>query len=254
MQVGTDDCAVAQVLNPDGASSVVVVCEHASNRIPSEFGDLGLARDLLESHIAWDPGALGVASHLGALLSARTVASKVSRLVYDCNRAPEAPDAIPERSEIYDIPGNINLPPDAREARVNAYYRPFERLMMETLESDPGVGELVTIHSFTPVYKGERRDVEIGILHEADRRLADAMLRLAGAFTDRVVRRNAPYGPEDGVTHTLKRHGIAGGFANVMIELRSDLIATGEQQREMAEMLGRWIGASIAELNQGGGR
>lgn len=252
MQAKTDEAPVAEVLNRSAKSGVLFVCEHASNYIPTAFNDLGLPADLLDSHITWDPGALGVAEHCSRLLSARLVVSKVSRLLYDCNRTPDAPDAIPERSEIHDIPGNQRLSANARGARVRDYYRPFEALLSETLRARPDVEQLVTIHSFTPIYGGRRRDVEIGVLHETDRRLADAMLLLASEHTRCAVRRNAPYGPEDGVTHTLRQHGNKRGIPNVMLEIRNDLIVSTDQQERMAEMLCRWLSASIEAISKGG--
>ncbi len=252
MQAKTVEAPVADVLNPSGKAGVLLVCEHASNRIPAAFNDLGLPAHLLDSHIAWDPGALSVAQHCCRLLSARLVVSTVSRLLYDCNRAPDAPDAIPEFSELYEIPGNKQLSETSRDTRVRDYYRPFEVLLSGMLRSHPAVQQLVTIHSFTPIYNGQKRDVEIGVLHETDRRLADAMLKLAGDYAQFSVHRNAPYGPENGVTHTLKQHGDEHGIPNVMLEIRNDLIATSSQQRSVAEMLSRWLKASIVAISEGG--
>jgi predicted N-formylglutamate amidohydrolase len=110
---------------------------------------------------------------------------------------------------------------------------------------------IVTIHSFTPVYHGQHRAVEIGVLHDSDARLADAMLDIAGRHTPLNVLRNAPYGPQDGVTHTLKEHAIRSGHLNVMIEIRSDLIETQRQQTDMAAMLAGWIAAAVTTA-QGG--
>ena len=93
------------------------------------------------------------------------------------------------------------------------------------------------MHSFTPVYFGKPRAVEIGILHDADTRLADAMLAAAGEKSLYDTRRNEPYGPEDGVTHTLKEHGLANGLPNVMIEVRNDLIKDEAGQGVVADYL-----------------
>ena len=105
---------------------------------------------------------------------------------------------------------------------------------------------IVTVHSFTPIYHGKPRNVEIGILHDSDTRLADAMLAVASEFTDLNVERNEPYGPQDGVTHTLKEHGLAHGHPHVMLEIRNDLITTEAEQRQMAEMISNWLRAAMA--------
>ena len=90
---------VAVVDNPQGRSPILLICEHASNRLPSRYGTLGLAPSDLESHIAWDPGALGVAQELSRLLDAPLIHASVSRLVLDLNREPSAPDSICTLSE-----------------------------------------------------------------------------------------------------------------------------------------------------------
>lgn len=235
------------VENPSGAGRWVLVCEHAGNWLPPELGGLGLSPALLTSHIAWDPGALAVAREMARVLDAPLVAQLTSRLLYDCNRPPASPGAMPEVSEIHRIPGNAGLSPAERERRTSAVYRPFHDEVAAVVDrqcravGDPAV---VTVHSFTPVFKGVRREVEVGILHDADARLADAVL--ATAETDLVVRRNEPYGPADGVTHTLRMHALPRGLANVMIEVRNDLLAGAAEQAAMAARLAGWLAAARA--------
>jgi predicted N-formylglutamate amidohydrolase len=245
-EVADEPCTLT---NPGGGSSIVLVCEHASNRIPTEYNNLGLDDATRTSHIAWDPGASAVAGALSTLLDAKLVQSTISRLVYDCNRPPEAADCIPAKSEIYEVPGNQWLQDDDRAHRVDMAYRPFQRLLARTLESisEPA---LVTIHSFTPIYFGARRATEIGILHDADSRLADEMLRISADTLPGLVERNRPYGPADGVTHTLKEHAIEKGRLNVMIEIRNDLIATSAQQEEMAKAVGKALAMALTNLGR----
>ncbi|MBM2293701.1 N-formylglutamate amidohydrolase [Sulfitobacter pseudonitzschiae] len=242
---------IAQTINSSGTSSVVLVCEHASCFIPEALDGLGLSDAAKVSHAAWDPGALGVARQIAKRLDAVLVASCVSRLVYDCNRPPEAPGAMPAKSEIFDVPGNAALTTDQRADRAATYYVPFRDLLVQTVAARPAP-VLVTIHSFTPVYNGTPRAVEIGVLHDADTRLADAMLDIATAHTSADVQRNAPYGPGDGVTHTLQVHGTAHGHPNVMIEVRNDLIQTEEQQAQMGDMLAEWLNDACGKLNAQG--
>jgi predicted N-formylglutamate amidohydrolase len=238
----------AEVLNATGSSPVLLVCEHGSSFIPDEFENLGLADKDLQSHVVWDPGALAVAEMVSAALDAKLVVSRVSRLVYDCNRPPISAGAIPVRSEIYEIPGNVGLSGEAREARVRNYYEPFRDLLAATLSDNPDLRLLVTIHSFTPVYMGQKRAVEFGILHDKDSRLADEMLKTAPAMTGMNVERNAPYGPEDGVTHTLNLHGLSNGIPNVMLEIRNDLIANERQQEKVANAIARSIEQAMGRL------
>lgn len=239
-----DDKSVVRVSRSDGQAPIVLVCEHASRHLPTELNDLGLDDAARRSHAAWDIGALGVAKAMSRRLDAVLVASAISRLAYDCNRPPEAPDAIPAQSEVFAIPGNADLTPAEQRQRVEAYYEPFrDALAAEAArKADPVI---VTIHSFTPVYHGKARTVEIGVLHDADSRLADAILDVADGF---VVQRNAPYGPEDGVTHTLKLHALPAGRLNVMIEIRNDLIGSEAAEEAMAETLSDWAAKALANL------
>jgi predicted N-formylglutamate amidohydrolase len=243
--------AAVEVINPVGTGRVVLLCEHASSHIPARYGDLGLAPADRLSHAAWDPGALGVATTLSALLDAPLVASRVSRLVYDCNRPPEAASAMPERSETVAIPGNRGLDPKARAEREASVYRPFCDAAAEVLDPRPDA-VLVTIHSFTPIYHGQPRAVEIGILHDEDTRIADAMLDRSGRLPHRRIARNEPYGPADGVTHSLRLHGMGRGLANVMIEIRNDLLTTPEDQAALAAEIHLLLQPALDALGTGG--
>lgn len=226
-----------EVINRGGKGPVVLLCEHASHHIPARYDGLGLAPQDRHSHAAWDPGALGVARELSNLLDAPLVASRVSRLVYDCNRPPEAASAMPARSEAIDVPGNHGLSADQRAEREATVYRPFCDAVAAVLDGrrvSPSPTALVTVHSFTPVFHGRTRAVEIGVLHDTDSRIADAMLDHATTLPHRRVDRNEPYGPADGVTHSLRLHGIDRGLPNVMIEIRNDLLASDADQAALA--------------------
>ncbi len=240
------DCVAVE--RPDGKSPVVVVCEHASLTLPERFGDLGLSHEALTSHIAWDPGALAVARGISANLDATLVYQRFSRLIYDCNRPPESPGAMPEVSEIYAIPGNRQLPAAERQARTEMLYVPFHDRIRALLKDRAARGQasvIVTVHSFTPVYAGVQRAVELGILHDEDSRLADRMLQAAGEAPLYRTERNQPYGPQDGVTHTLKLHGLANGLQNVMIEVRNDLVDDDVSQGVVADYLSGLLQKSL---------
>jgi len=221
MILAPDEGSPVECLNPEGQAPVVLVCEHASSFIPSALKGLGLSAPDRLSHAAWDPGALLVAKAMSAALDAPLVAARVSRLVYDCNRPPEAPDAMPVRSEVIEVPGNRDLTPADRIARTEQIYVPFRDTLAKVLAAKPGAA-LVTVHSFTPVWHGQPRAAEIGLLHDADDSLARAMLGRAAILPAR-AELNVPYSAADGVTHTLMVHGT--GRPNVMIEIRNDLIA-----------------------------
>lgn len=240
--------AAVSVLSPDGRGPMLIVCEHAANVIPQQFEDLGLPENLHNSHIAWDPGALAVARGLSVFFDAPLVAGTLSRLLFDCNRPPDAVDAIPERSEGHRIPGNQGLRKTDRQARVRNIHDPFRDTLAGELARFPTTPVIVTVHSFTPVYFGTARDVEIGLIHDTDDRLARAMMGCATDHTDLTVALNDPYGPEDGVTHTLKTHALPVKAVNIMLEIRNDLIADAASQDQMAQMLGAWISAACTDF------
>lgn len=220
-----DEGPAAEVINPGGTAPVILICEHASNFIPRRLEGLGLEAAARQSHAAWDPGALALAQRLSSMLDAPLVVSRVSRLVYDCNRPPDAPDAMPGQSELIEVPGNRDLSDAARRQREVEVYHPFHEalagLVAERSATDPA---LVSIHSFTPVFFGVTRDVELGLLHGDDDRLAQRMLASVPTRTTLCTELNVPYGPADGVLHTLDLHARPRGLHNVMIEVRNDLI------------------------------
>ncbi|MFP7672299.1 N-formylglutamate amidohydrolase [Marivita sp. S0852] len=241
-----DERRVAEVINPTGTSPICLVCEHASAVIPASLSDLGLAPQHRHSHAVWDIGARDLAVALSNTLNAPLVASRISRLVYDCNRPPSAPDAIPARSEVIDVPGNLGLSDADKAARVADVYAPFRSLLSQTLDGFAFAPTLVTLHSFTPVWHGKRRDVELGLLHDRDDRLAKAMLQHAPETV--TTRLNAPYSVTDGVTHTLREHAIARGLHNVMIEVRNDLISDQQGVTRFSDILNDMLSKALTTL------
>ncbi|MCK0126826.1 N-formylglutamate amidohydrolase [Gelidibacter sp. F2691] len=233
------------------APKVIVVCEHASNNVPADLANLGLDEEMLTRHIAWDPGALPVAQALADRMSAVLVYGGISRLVYDCNRPPEAMDAVPARSEVFDIPANMDISEADRDARVRYVYQPFsETLSDQIVKHQTSLELMITMHSFTPSYRGQKREVQIGILHGDDDRVARAMMRTIPADLELNVQLNEPYAAVDGVAHTLNVQAVPHGLPNVMIEVRNDLIETPEQQADVARKLAGWIATAKAALDE----
>ncbi|MBW0158329.1 N-formylglutamate amidohydrolase [Sedimentimonas flavescens] len=251
----TDQIAeiAVSVEGPDTPGRFVVVCEHASNAFPAPWGDLGLSAAQREAHIAWDPGALGLARGLAARLNAALVHANSSRLIYDLNRPPHSAGAMPARSEIHDIPGNRNITPQERLTRTEALYLPFHATLRAQIARKLALGHapvMVTVHSFTPVFNGKARAVELGVIHDADPALAVAFHAEARAATQMDARLNEPYSAADEVTHTLALQATPLGIPNVMIELRNDLIATPAQQDTMAERLAPLLLAAVAKIEE----
>lgn len=232
---------------------VVLVCEHASNAFPAPWGDLGLSEAARQAHIAWDPGALGLARGLMTRLDAVLIHAPVSRLIYDCNRAPDMPGAMPARSEVYDVPGNIAVSPEERKARTEAVYLPFHDALHGLLMRRLAAGlrpVMITIHSFTPVYFGKVRAVEFGVIHDDDPALAVAIRDAAARMTRMNAQLNAPYSAADDVTHSLRVNATPYGLPNAMLEIRNDLIADAAAQEAMAALLAPVINMGVAEIQK----
>jgi predicted N-formylglutamate amidohydrolase len=215
-------------LNGDGQSPFVLVCDHASNRIPPPYGDLGLDPVERLRHIAWDPGALAVCLELIDMLDAPLVHSTVSRLVIDCNRYLDAPDLIPERSELTEIPGNQGITDEDRQRRIAAYHKPYHEAIEALLGRRTAAGRpslLVCMHSFTPGCKGISRPWQIGLIPAQREALSRALsAALAADAPELTIGWNQPYGSINGVTYTFEHHGDGRGLDATMIEIRHDEI------------------------------
>ncbi|MGI3211790.1 N-formylglutamate amidohydrolase [Roseovarius tibetensis] len=247
-----EDWSAVRVTGAERPAPVVVVCEHAACHIPADLHDLGLDDAVRRSHVAWDIGAADMAHSLARALDAPLVEGTLSRLVYDCNRPLASPDCIPERSEVFDIPGNRGLDAQARQGRFLRVHEPFHAAVGQTCRAQTQrTGQpvaLVTAHSFTPVYRGTPRSVEIGFLHHEDASLAWAALQAERDKGVYEVALNAPYSATDGVTYTLARHGDGEHRPALMIEVRNDLLpdaaAAERMGRHLADTVGRALGAA----------
>lgn len=242
---------------PAAAVGLVLVCEHASNRLADPWNDLGLSPAEMRAHIAWDPGALGVARGLAARLSGRCggavlVHAPLSRLIYDLNRSPDRSSAMPDRSESYDIPANRNLAPADRARRTRTLYTPFHGSLHAVVTRQMALGcrpAVITVHSFTPIFDGRQRDVELGIIHDADPSLSLAILAEAEGC-GLVTRLNEPYSAADHVTHTLRLQATPYGLPNSMLELRNDLIADAAAEEAMATRLAPVVGRALDRIGE----
>lgn len=244
---GASDAAgngAVRVVNRAGGSPFLLVCDHASNWLPAAYGTLGLPEPDMLRHIAWDPGALPVAEEMSAKLDATLVAAGVSRLAIDCNRPLDAPDLIPPVSETTVIAANAGLSEAERSARIALSWQPFHDTIEKIVEERTAAGQhtcIISIHSFTPVYKGIARPWEIGILHDDDERLSTPLIEALTAHGGYTVGNNQPYAPVDRVYFTLERHARSRGLPCAMIEIRNDEIADRAAQHKWAELLARQL-------------
>ena len=239
------------VENPDGAGPFVIVCDHGSNRIPEDCQSFGFAAEALQTHIAWDPGALGVARRLSKRLDAPLFWPDVSRLVIDCNRAPDASSLIVMESEGRQVEANRGVSAAERARRLDRIHRPYHQAIDACLKRRLAARlttALIAIHSFTPVYFGKARPWQVGIVFDDDRRLADLLIHALEADKALTVGINQPYSPADQVYYTIERHAGPRGLRAAMIEIRNDEIGDEAGQRSWADRLARILVAATQDL------
>lgn len=231
------------VINPDGASDVLLLCEHALPRIPRRLAHLGLPKAERLRHIGWDIGALSLARDLSARLDAALFHTSYSRLVVDCNRPLDNASLIPEVSETTAIPGNRGIAADERAERLDALFHPFQAAVSRRLDLRAAAGKstfVIGVHSYTPVYKGVRRPWHAGILYARAADFAGHMMQALAQQDGLVIGDNEPY-RIDHDDYTVPVHGDARGLPAVLIEVRHDLIATPRGVAEWAERLERCL-------------
>lgn len=226
-----DEPSPFEIVNPGGASPIVLLCDHASRFIPRALDNLGLSQAELSRHIAWDIGVADITRRLAEAMDAPAVLSRFSRLIVDPNRALDDPTLVPHISDGVIIPGNRDLGAGEIRKRVETFHRPYHAAVERVIDGKIGDGggaglpALISMHSFTPVIKGAERPWHIGILWNRDPRIPEplmARLRADGL----VVGDNEPYSGRDNHGHTLHVHAEPRGLANVLIEVRQDLIDT----------------------------
>ncbi|MEQ1757270.1 MAG: N-formylglutamate amidohydrolase [Vicinamibacterales bacterium] len=241
----SEGSAAYRVLRARATSLYVLVCDHASNHVPAQLHDLGLSASDLTRHIAWDIGAAGVTEALSELLDATAILSSVSRLVIDCNRQLASPSLIPDVSDGTAVPANHALPPDAREARIASWFRPYHDAVESVLldrETRGLESVLVSIHSMTPSLAGAPRPWPIALSSHSDRRLTEPVLaglrdRLDQPGADTVVGDNQPYSVDPDVDYTTPYHAMRRGLHHLQVEFRQDEVADAAGQRTWAGIL-----------------
>jgi predicted N-formylglutamate amidohydrolase len=249
--LAADEPDPVEILRLAGGSPFLLAADHAGALMPRALGDLGLPAGERYRHIAWDIGIARTTALLADHLDAVAILQRYSRLVIDCNRDPRVPSSIPDVSEVTTVPGNLGLGEGDRTARRRAVFEPYHQKITALLDERRTAGRptaYIAMHSFTPVYKGMARAMQIGVLYNRDTRLAHALLDLLGAEGDLTVGDNAPYSVSDETDYSIPVHGERRGLAHVEIEIRQDLIAEEAGQRAWAARLARLLPAALARI------
>ncbi|MGH6846956.1 MAG: N-formylglutamate amidohydrolase [Methylocella sp.] len=224
------------------AAGVLFLCDHAANALPKAYGTLGLAREQLDRHIAYDIGAAWITRRLAAFFGAPAILSRFSRLLIDPNRGVDDPTLVMRLSDGDIIPGNAHIAAEEIEYRCAHYWKPHRAAIAATIEAmlDKGPSPaVVSIHTFTPCWKARPRPWEVGILWDSDPRFAKPLIA-ALTFEGLCVGDNEPY---DGalIGDTLDEEVTRRGLAGLLIEIRQDLARTEEKAAAFADILARLL-------------
>jgi predicted N-formylglutamate amidohydrolase len=235
-----------RLLGEPRAGGILIVSDHASNRVPADI-DLGIDPALLEEHVATDIGVAAVAELMARAPGTAAFLGNVSRLVCDFNRDEDSPALIPHASDGHDIPGNL-FDVAGREERIERYFRPYHDALASLLHDAPPA-LVLSLHSFTPSLRSrpqEQRPWQVGVLYNRDERAARLTMPLLEA-DGLIVGDQQPYSGTL-LNATMNRHAEARGLPYVGIEVRQDLIANTAGQAEWAQRLVRLANDVAREL------
>ena len=236
-----NDPAPFELVNPNGKAPCLIVCDHASNVIPESLRDLGVDPAHRYEHIAWDIGAAVMVRHLSELFDAPAVLAGFSRLVVDCNRYLDDPNAFVETSDQVAVPGNSAMTDSERAQRVAKIYRPYHNAIEDALErfEDRNVNPaVIAVHTMTDQMRGrEARPQAFTMCWARDGRLAGPVLERLEAQGDIVVGDNVPYGMDLGEDYTVPEHAMRRGLPYLQYEVRQDLVTDDTDARAWAERL-----------------
>ena len=234
-----------EIVNENGQSNIVLLCEHASNFIPKAYAGLGLSDADLARHIAWDLGAAKLTRALAHTLDAPAFLGTYSRLLIDLNRPPHVESSSALISEDTEIPGNRDLDDQERQRRIATIFDPFHARVAFHMKAKLDQAQpvrLVSIHSFTKVFRGEVRPWHAGVLFDQTHAAAfcDHVLKRLAANPSINVGANVPYQVSRDDDYALYVHGGDLGVAAILIEVRQDLL---EDERGITEWTHRLIDA-----------
>ena len=235
----------------DARSGLLLLCDHASNAIPAEYGNLGLGDSALQRHIAYDIGAARVTRRIAERLGAPALLTTYSRLLIDPNRGEDDPTLVMRYSDGATVPGNARVDDAEIARRVALHWRPYReaiRAQIAQMTAAHRAPAVLSIHSFTPVWRGAPRSWKLGVLWDSDPRLPRALLDgFAGlGLAPEEIGDNAPY---DGalVGDTIDDCATPLGLSNALLELRQDLIGTAEGAREWADKVADVLAAPLGD-------
>jgi predicted N-formylglutamate amidohydrolase len=228
-----------EVIDGDYDKGMVLLADHAMNRLPARYGSLGLSEAAFLRHIAFDIGVEGLTRRLAAKLRIPAVLGCFSRLLIDPNRGEDDPTLIMKISDGAIIPGNHPIADEEWALRLDTYHRPYHQAVERTIAraAKPDRAPLVlSLHSFTPFWKEFARPWHAAVLWDSDDRAVRPLLSRLREPGDIVVGDNEPY---DGALKgdTMYRHCMMSGIPHALLEVRQDLIGDEKGMDSWAERL-----------------
>jgi predicted N-formylglutamate amidohydrolase len=163
-----------------------------------------------------------------------------SRLLIDPNRGEDDPTLIMKISDGAIIAGNHPISDEEWASRIESFHRPYHKAVADKIAAvaaASGVAPLVlSLHSFTPAWKGVARPWHASVLWDSDPRAVRPLLAKLREYPDLVIGDNEPY---DGALRgdTMYRHCLVKGIPHALLEVRQDLIADERGIAEWAERL-----------------
>ena len=224
---------------------ILIIADHASNYIPDSLNNLGLNKNLFNTHIAYDLGVKELCIDLSKLLKSKYIIGEYSRLIVDLNRDLLDPTLIPEIVDRKIIPKNINLSENEKKIRITEFYNIYHNNIKRTIKSDH-ITILISLHSFNPIFKNKKRNIHFGILSNEDRRLSNCII------TD-MRRRGLKVGdnePYEGnlIGDTMYKHGLKNNLHHTLIEVRNDLLSSSTKIHRVSILLKQVINNSINRI------
>ncbi len=222
--------------------TLVLTCEHGGNDIPVRWRKYLTVEDqkLLPTHRGWDIGALAIAQGLERALHCPLFFATKSRLLVDLNRSAHHPNCLG--------PSFRELDRTTQDEILETAYFPYRQGVEEHLRSLIQQGKRVfhlSVHSFTPVLKGEVRNADIAMLYDPKRKLevqlAEQMIQgLRAELPAFKYRRNYPYlGISDAFVTMLRKVLPERNYAGLEIEINQKWLGTKEEARELVGPLVR---------------
>ena len=210
---------------------IIVSCEHAGNLIPNAYKHLFSGEEeILTTHKGWDPGALTIAKKIADYTQSRLFSTKVSRLLIDCNRSID-------NSELFSVHSKV-VHDSVKKALLDHYYLPYRKKVEDYIAVNIIERPVVhlSIHTFTPIWHGSERLVDVGLLFDDNRQLesqfCESWRAMASKYVPEIlVMLNVPYhGADDGFTTYLRSKFTENRYLGIEIEINQKWIHTQELQ------------------------